>query len=147
MLLGCKNEFNYILIFRPLLTTPNSSQIAQILPKQSQSTSQLLRNQSKVRDIQQKSTVSLINHTFPTSKSLDLSLKTDFDTEPIKICLRKKKRERQNSLTEKWRSSTTILDSLYKDLSKSILTIDDVRIFHSIFMKKILAFCVECYAK
>lgn len=116
------------------------------MPKQSQSASQLIRNQSKVGDIQQKSTTSLINHSFPTtSKSMDLSsLKTnqlnalnETDSEeksPLKICLREKKRERQNSSNttssdkERWRSSTTILDSLYKDLSKSILTIDDVSV-------------------
>lgn len=113
----------------------------QLLLKQSQSTTQLLRNQSKVSDFPLNSTSSLINHSFPTSKSMDLSYTSKVSQTndiiqgeehqqdvPIKICLREKKRERQISATEqeRWRSSTTILDSLYKDLSKSILTIDDV---------------------
>ena len=70
-----------------------------------------------------------------------------------KVCLRDKKRQREQRLKlgtsvgaalgnvgisressktekDKWRcSSTTLLDEVYKDLSKSILTIDDVNIF------------------
>uniref|UniRef100_A0A915DYW5 Uncharacterized protein n=1 Tax=Ditylenchus dipsaci TaxID=166011 RepID=A0A915DYW5_9BILA len=48
------------------------------------------------------------------------------------------KEERQLSSTtnstidkDRWRSSTTILDSVYKDLSKSILTIDDLSVLSS----------------
>lgn len=52
-------------------------------------------------------------------------------TSSLRICLREKKRGRQNGKesTANWRSSTTILDSVYKDLSKSIPAIDDVSLF------------------
>lgn len=52
------------------------------------------------------------------------------DVSPPRICLRDKKRSGKLGAANKdlgnWRSSTTILDSVYKDLSKSIPTIDDV---------------------
>jgi len=67
------------------------------------------------------------------------------NSSPVKICLRDKKRQREQRIQmgismatgigreasrtdkDRWRnSSTTLLDELYKDLSKSIPTIDDV---------------------
>lgn len=84
------------------------------------------------------------------------NIKCDIES-PSKICLREKKREREHNgknLTpnsssttsniyssiinignpldkDRWRhSSTTVLDSLYKDLSKNIPTIDDVCLFY-----------------
>lgn len=74
------------------------------------------------------------------------------DDSPVKVCLRDKKRQREQRIQmgvsvaasmsngigrveaskadkQRWRcSSTMLLDDLYKDLSKSIPTIDDVKI-------------------
>ncbi|KAI6206680.1 hypothetical protein M3Y94_00939900 [Aphelenchoides besseyi] len=52
----------------------------------------------------------------------------DSETRP-RVCLREKKRGRQVATDGKWRSSTNILDSVYKDLSRSIPTIDDLTAF------------------
>jgi hypothetical protein len=75
---------------------------------------------------------------------LDNTLTNGNDTTSSpRICLREKKRGRQNGKdTTNWRSSTTILDSVYKDLSKSIPTIDDVSLFSSLI--KMAHFLVNC---
>ncbi|KAI6220337.1 PL48 domain-containing protein [Aphelenchoides fujianensis] len=63
------------------------------------------------------------------------------EVSPPRVCLREKKRARQSTTTiggataatraeaQKWRSSTNILDSVYKDLSRSIPTVDDLTAF------------------
>ncbi|CAD5221313.1 unnamed protein product [Bursaphelenchus okinawaensis] len=69
----------------------------------------------------------------PVNRSMSMVQRngeTDKPEPPVKVCLREKKRGRQATQQLKdqqnWRSSTTILDSVYKDLSKSIPTIDDL---------------------
>ncbi|CAD5227389.1 unnamed protein product [Bursaphelenchus xylophilus] len=73
----------------------------------------------------------------PVNRSLSLAMTRNGSVDngnekagepPIKVCLREKKRGRSQQLKDQknWRSSTTILDSVYKDLSKSIPAIDDL---------------------
>lgn len=97
--------------------------------------------------------------------NINENIKSHGSDSPPKICLREKKRERERNGTmapslssaassiyssvisigapldkDRWRhSSTTILDSLYKDLSKDIPTIDDVYYFFNLFYKLLQA--------
>ncbi|KAL3110172.1 hypothetical protein niasHT_015775 [Heterodera trifolii] len=93
--------------------------------------------EEKGREMQQKNT---------ETKEEDQCENESADGAAVKVCLRDKKRQREqriqlgNSVSagsnfgigkEKWRcSSTTLLDDVYKDLAKSIPTIDDLTVLH-----------------
>uniref|UniRef100_A0A7E4UT25 PL48 domain-containing protein n=1 Tax=Panagrellus redivivus TaxID=6233 RepID=A0A7E4UT25_PANRE len=87
----------------------------------SQSTT-LLRSHSKVGDSAFPHSVSLGAHL-----GHQLHSPSPDNSSPSKIVLRQKKRQRQNDLEkDKWRSSTIILDDMYRDISKSIPTMADL---------------------
>ncbi|KAI1732986.1 filopodia upregulated, FAM65 domain-containing protein [Ditylenchus destructor] len=146
-------KLQLIVTWLPLLTSKSvsNSSTANRLMNGIQSASHLGRHQSKVSDVHRDNYSGSLHssNSLPRSKSMGADpmrlngsisgqeSHASEDSTPPRICLREKKRERQTSTStcgtdkDRWRSSTTILDSLYKDLSKSILTIDDLSVLSS----------------
>uniref|UniRef100_A0AC35FLQ6 FAM65 N-terminal domain-containing protein n=1 Tax=Panagrolaimus sp. PS1159 TaxID=55785 RepID=A0AC35FLQ6_9BILA len=130
-------KLQLVITWIPLLSSKSGMRVLG----SSQSAS-LLRSHSKVGDSTLPHSISMGIQ--PPQSLRGPSVNPNPDTEnhsPSKVILRQKKRQRQTSnLNElekdKWRSSTVMLDDMYRDISKSIPTIDDLTALKSLSNSK-----------